>query len=179
MRVYLQVISTNKSGPDTVQSSNNPEPRKRRRSESETSEEPVQTKKAKIVKESSTQHDSATDFKTRLTALDSKEHSLQEMLDNTATSYSALAAAFNTSFILLKSAIDSLGKQQQKIQEYSNEVKELAELMKSMDTMSDDDDDDDDDYEEEEEDDDEEDDLEGDDQEEDDYEDEGEDEQEE
>lgn len=117
------------------------------------------------------------DFKTRLTALDSKEQSLQEMLDNTATSYSALAAAFNTSFILLKSAIDSLGKQQQKIQEYSNEVKELAELMKSMDTESDDDDDDDD-YEEDEEDD-EEDDQEGDDQEEDDYEDEGEDEQEE
>ena len=177
MRVYLQVISTNKPGPDTGQSSNNPEPRKRRRSESETSEEPVQTKKAKIVKENSTQHNSATDFKTRLTALDSKEQSLQEMLDNTATSYSALAAAFNTSFILLKSAIDSLGKQQQKIQEYSNEVKELAELMKSMDTESDDDDDDDD-YEEDEEDD-EEDDQEGDDQEEDDYEDEGEDEQEE
>lgn len=133
MFVYLQVVFTNKPGPDPGQSNNNPRLLKRRRSESDMTEK-IEAKKIKKAKGSDIQKKSSVDFKMRLMALDSKGEHVQHILASTAHMVFALKISTDRVTTCLNHVLSNLADQEKCLKEYRDEVKELAELMKSMDS---------------------------------------------
>lgn len=129
----VNLLATNDiTGPQ----SGRPTTRKQTRS-TQKAREAEQAEKAKSTKAGGIRKKSATDFKARLR---DQGENIRSLLKGASVAASVLRVSRDTSYTIMDSVFKDLEKQQEKLQEYCDAMKELVELLENVDTKTEDED---------------------------------------
>ena len=134
LRVNL-LVTNNITGSQTAR----PTTRKQTRSTQKAREakEAKEAEKSKSKKAGGIRKRSAADFKARLR---DQGESIQSLLKGASVAASVLRVSRDTSYTIMDSVFKDLEKQQEKLQEYCDAMKELVELLENVDTKTEGDD---------------------------------------